>query len=139
MRKLFVFGCAALLAAGLSTVAFAGSLNELDSDGVPNNLDNCQSINNGPLANVSSCASQFDVDQDGYGNACDPDLSNNNVVDFPDIGVVLGSLGGSNPAADITCNGVVDFPDLGAILGSLGQAMAGRSGLACAGTIPCTN
>lgn len=139
MRNLIVLGCTALLAVGLSFGAFAGSLNELDSDGVPNSLDNCHSVNNGPLANPSGCPSQFDVDQDGYGNACDSDLSNNGVVDLPDMGAILGTLGTNNAASDITCNGIVDLPDLGRVLGDLGDVMAGKSGLACAGTIPCTN
>lgn len=141
MRNLFILGCAALLAFGLSFGAFAGSIQDVDNDGVPDNLDNCQVVANGPLLSVSGCG-QFDVDQDGYGNACDADISNNGVVDLPDIGAVLGGLGGSSPLLDISCNGVVDLPDIGAVLGALGQSAGVApflSGLGCAGSIPCLN
>jgi len=138
MRNLVILGCAALLAVGLSFGAFAGSIADADGDGVPDNFDNCDVKANGPLALDLNGCGQTDADQDGYGNACDSDVSNNNIVDLPDIGAILGGLGGSDPLLDISCNGSVDLPDLGRVLADLGNA-PGSSGLACAGTIPCTN
>lgn len=139
MRKLIVLGCATLLAFGLSFAAFAGSIVDFDTDGVPDSLDNCKEIQNGPLANVSSCPSQFDVDQDGYGNACDADISNNGVVGLEDLGAVLGAFGSSDPLTDLSCNGVVGLEDMGAVLGAFGNNPPGVSDLPCAGTVPCTN
>lgn len=139
MRSLIILGCAALLAFGLSMGAFAGSIVDADGDDVPDALDNCQVIANGPTSNPGSCTSQFDVDQDGYGNSCDSDLSNNNVVGLEDLGVVLAAFGGSDPIADITCNNVVGLEDLGRVLADFGNNPPGVSGLPCAGTVPCTN
>jgi hypothetical protein len=135
-RSLIILGCAGMLAFGLSLSSFAGSAPDADNDGVPNQYDNCDAVANGPLLKVGLCG-QNDGDNDGYGNACDADLTNNGIVDIPDLGVVLSNLGSTlTPAVDITCNGIVDIPDLGAVLGKLGQ-LPGSSGLACAGTVPC--
>ena len=137
MRNLIVIGCATFLALSLSMGAFAGSITDTDTDGVPDSLDNCDVLANGPLVADSNNCFQTDGDQDGYGNACDVDLSNNNVNDLPDLIDVLGALGTADPAADITCNGAVDLPDLIIVLGALGGA-PGPSGIGCAGSIPCT-
>jgi len=140
MRNLIILGCAALLAIGLSAASFAGSIVDADNDGVPDDFDNCVSLPNGPLALDPAGCGQTDGDQDGFGNACDADLTNNNIVDLPDISGVLGALGtvGPGQAEDLTCNDVIDLPDLSAVLGALGGS-PGPSGLACAGTVPCTN
>jgi hypothetical protein len=136
MRNLIVIGCATILALSLSTAAFAGSIADVDTDGVPDSLDNCELLANGPLVADTNNCFQFDGDQDGFGNACDVDLSNNLVNDLPDLLDVLAALGTNDPAADITCNDAVDLPDLLAVLAALGGA-PGPSGLPCAGTIPC--
>jgi hypothetical protein len=136
MRNLIVIGCATVLALSLSMAAFAGSITDTDTDGVPDTLDNCEVAANGPLiADANNCF-QTDGDEDGYGNACDVDLSNNGVNDLPDLLAVLSALGTVDPAADVTCNGAVDLPDLLAVLSGLGGA-PGPSGLSCAGAIPC--
>lgn len=124
-----------LLAQGV----IAGSIVDTDGDGVPDDLDNCRLVQNGPLANPGSCPSQFDVDQDGYGNACDTDISNNTVVGLEDGGAILASFGANDPLADVTCNGVVGLEDLGEWISAIGSSPAGDSGLACAGTVPSTN
>lgn len=138
MRKLIVLGCAALLAVGLSFSAFAGSIVDADSDGVPDSLDNCSGVANGPLANAGACSSQFDVDQDGYGNQCDADISNNGLVGLEDLGPVLSTFNTNNPSTDLSCNGLVGLEDLGRVLSAFGSS-PGPSGLGCAGTVPCTN
>jgi hypothetical protein len=43
---------------------------DLDGDGEPNSIDNCPAISN---------ALQLDSDQDGVGDACDPDTPNNDI------------------------------------------------------------
>jgi hypothetical protein len=132
--NLMALGCAFLLALGLSSATFAGSITDGDGDGVPDAFDNCLVVANGPLGG-NPCG-QFDADADGFGNACDPDYGNNLVVDSGDLVVLLGALGGPNVLVDANCNGVVDSGDLVGLLGTLGGS-PGPSGLGCAGTVPC--
>ena len=83
---------------------------DADSDGVADIEDNCRLVPN---------PSQCNTDGDAYGNHCDPDLNNNGVVNFDDLGpmkTAFFSGNGSpnwNPHADLTCNDVVNFEDLG--------------------------
>lgn len=113
----------------LAAAVFADA--DTDGDGIPDAMDNCLYRPN---------PDQLDVDLDGYGNVCDADLTNNAVVDLPDMGAVLSTLGSTtDPHNDITANDVVDLPDLGRILSDLGLYLSGESGLSCAGTTPCTS
>jgi hypothetical protein len=133
--NLMALGCAFLLALGLSSVTFAGSITDDDGDGVPNGFDNCTApLANGPLG--GNACGQYDFDADGYGNACDADYDNNGVVDTNDLIALLGGLGGPNLEIDSNCNGVVDTGDLIGLLGKLGGA-PGPSDLGCAGSVPC--
>jgi hypothetical protein len=132
--NLVALGCALLLALGLASWSFAGSITDGDGDGVPDNFDNCLTHPNGPLG--GNACGQFDADNDGYGNACDNDFNNNAVVDPTDLGDLLVALGGPDSEIDTNCNGVVDPTDLGNLLIGLGGA-PGPSGLGCAGTVPC--
>jgi len=59
---------------------------DTDSDGVPDNLDNCINVPNGPLIPDAGGNSQRDTDGDGYGNVCDADLSGDDVVNAIDYG-----------------------------------------------------
>lgn len=136
-RNFIVLGCAGMLAFGLSFSAFAGSAPDVDSDGVPDAYDNCKSTANGPLLPVGAGCEQEDGNLDGYGNACDADISNNGIVDLPDLSAVLTNLGSTSAAAvDLSCNGIVDLPDLSSVLTKLGQ-VPGPTDLTCAGTPPC--
>lgn len=80
-----------------------------DEDGVPDSTDNCTLVSN---------ADQRDTNGDDFGNACDPDLNNDNVVDFGDLPALQQAFFSQdgdpnwNPDADITGDGVVDFGDL---------------------------
>ncbi len=49
---------------------------DTDGDGIDDSADNCTLVEN---------ADQRDTNGDGFGNACDPDLDNNGVVNFADI------------------------------------------------------
>lgn len=61
---------------------------DTDNDGILDALDNCILVPNGPLIPDAGGNSQRDTDGDGYGNSCDPDISNTPgeaVVNFIDI------------------------------------------------------
>jgi FtsP/CotA-like multicopper oxidase with cupredoxin domain len=74
-----------------------------DGDGVIDGGDNCSARPN---------PDQRDTNQDGYGNACDPDLDNNGVVNFGDFALFRGGFGGSDPDLDFNGDGAVNFGDL---------------------------
>ncbi len=75
-----------------------------DGDGVFDNQDNCTLLSN---------ASQLDVDGDGYGNACDADFNNDNVTNFPDVGLFAVDFQSEGVLqTDLNGDGVVNFVDL---------------------------
>ena len=83
-----------------------------DSDGVPDDIDNCTLTEN---------ADQVDANGDGYGNACDADLNDDCVVNAVDLGQLRLAFFASNgdpnwnPAADLNVDGVVNVVDLGSM------------------------
>ena len=77
---------------------------DTDGDGVKDYADNCTLVAN---------ADQRDTNADGFGNICDPDLSNDCIVNFVDVGAMKSVFFGSDPDADLTGNGAVNFEDLG--------------------------
>lgn len=76
-----------------------------DSDGVPDFIDNCTEV-----ANMM----QTDIDFDGYGNACDGDLNNDNFVNSLDLGIFkqMFMFSGNIPA-DFNDDFIVNSLDLG--------------------------
>ncbi len=77
-----------------------------DGDGLADNADNCiQQANPG----------QQDADGDRFGNACDPDLNNDLIVNASDLGLFRAVFFSSDPTADFNSDGVVNAPDLGVI------------------------
>jgi hypothetical protein len=94
---------------------------DTDLDGIFDSLDNCTLVPN---------PSQCDTNSDGFGNHCDADLDNNNIVNQIDLGMLRDAYGetGSNDA-DLDCNGVVNQIDLGRMRDAQGQP-PGPSGLA---------
>jgi hypothetical protein len=106
---------------------------DLDGDLVPDDEDNCSEVAN---------ESQFDSDEDGYGNACDADYNDDGVVAGPDfvlLQIAWGStLGQPRFNADIDANGdgTVGGPDFIKLVPQWLKP-PGPSGLACAGSIPC--
>jgi uncharacterized repeat protein (TIGR03806 family) len=75
-----------------------------DRDGTMDAADNCTLVSN---------PDQRDSDQDGYGNACDPDFDNDGIVNFSDLGVMKRAFfGDDQPVADLDGDGLVNFTDL---------------------------
>lgn len=85
---------------------------DADTDGVPDPCDNCAGVANGPAVPDAGGDVQRDADQDGFGNACDPDLDGNGVVDFLDLALLRAAFGGEDPVSDLDGSGAVDAPDL---------------------------
>ncbi|NNF17433.1 MAG: hypothetical protein HKN70_11855, partial [Gammaproteobacteria bacterium] len=46
-----------------------------------------------------------------YGNACDPDLNNDNYVNFLDVSIFIPLFLSATPVADFNTDGVVNFLD----------------------------
>jgi hypothetical protein len=96
------------LAAALVMIFFGGAAvaSDLDSDGVPENLDNCPLIAN---------PEQSDADQDGVGDACEcGDVSGDGLVNSTDARLIQRCTGGDFecPAlCDVTGEGICDLDD----------------------------
>lgn len=99
---------------------------DTDADGVLDFMDNCT---------LAANPGQQDTDGDNYGNACDADLNNDNIVNSLDIGLFINelSLYFSTPGVDIdsdfNSDGYVDLTDM-AIFKSLFFQPPGPSGTA---------
>ena len=76
---------------------------DADGDGVRDRRDNCTAVAN---------ADQRDTDDDGIGNACDADLTNDCAVNFADLGELEAVFFTSDPDADFNGDGAVNFADL---------------------------
>lgn len=94
-----------------------------DGDGVPEDVDNCQTVAN---------AGQDDGDSDGYGNACDGDLNNDCITNPVDLGIFASVFFTGDPAADLNSDGIVNPIDLG-IMRTLFFEPPGPSGVASCG------
>ena len=79
-----------------------------DNDAVLDTLDNCLGESN---------PDQLDTNNDGYGNPCDSDLTNDGLVGLPDFLVLTGKFGlsvgdpGYDPEVDFTGEGKIGVPD----------------------------
>ncbi|MEL7447810.1 MAG: SBBP repeat-containing protein [Pseudomonadota bacterium] len=97
-----------------------------DGDGVADEADNCTQVSN---------PDQCDTNGDGFGNLCDPDLDNDNAVNFADLGLLKQvfftepSSANWNPDADMNGDDVINFADLG-IMRSFFFGPPGPSGTA---------
>jgi hypothetical protein len=128
-----------LFAFGFAMSASAGAVLDTDGDLVPNQFDNCSAVANGPNQGTN----QVDSDLDGYGNRCDADYDNNFATTAGDFAVFLGTFGtNSLGETDHDGNGTITAADFAVFLGKFSGIGAanrpGVSGLACAGTTPCT-
>ena len=135
------FKLIALLSASTLVLAYTvfavAPLPDQDSDGVPDEWDNCLDIAN---------ATQTDCDLDGYGNLCDADYDNDTVIGAGDFSILAASFqsndGDANFNACVDCDddGVIGAADFSCLAAGF-QGSPGPSGLDCAdasgATIPC--
>ncbi|MGI9334041.1 MAG: dockerin type I domain-containing protein, partial [Gammaproteobacteria bacterium] len=75
-----------------------------DGDGVADYEDNCIDQPN---------TSQFNQDEDAFGNACDGDFNNSGQTDLADLGLFKAALLTSRPAMDFNADGIVNIIDIG--------------------------
>ena len=119
-----------LVAVVLLCCAFEASAQDFDSDGVPDSIDNCLNDPN----------SQLDPDLDGYGNPCDGDFDQDGDTDQDDFDFyILHCTGGLvSPVCDLDEDGATGgFLEMSHMVSLMGGP-PGPSGLACAGTVPCS-
>jgi len=87
-----------------------------DLDGVPDALDNCRAVPNGPAAGAPS---QQDTDTDGVGNACDCDFDNEGSCAIPDFNLFLVDFqkgSDSGAGTDMDGDGAVGINDFNLFL-----------------------
>jgi len=83
--------------------ALVGAAFDQDRDLRADVIDNCTLVRN---------TLQPDVDVDGYGNACDADVTNDGIVNFADLAQLKRAFFTDDPIADLNADGVVNFADL---------------------------
>jgi hypothetical protein len=91
-----------------------------DSDGMLDATDDCITVPN---------PDQRDTDGDGFGNACDPDLNGDGIVNLADLAALKQVFFRPNANADLNGDGLVNLPDL-AILKQWFLRAPGPSGVA---------
>ncbi len=74
-----------------------------DGDAIPDFADNCLTLPN---------PDQRDTDHDLFGNACDPDLNDDGIVNFTDLARMRSVFFTGDADADLDGDGVVNFTDL---------------------------
>lgn len=94
-------------------------ITDSDNDGIADAQDNCIEIAN---------PAQRDTDGDLFGNACDADLNNDNIINVVDLGILRAVFFSADPDADFNGDGTVNVSDLG-ILRTQFFGMPGPSGL----------
>jgi hypothetical protein len=127
----FVMKLPMLVAVVLLSCAFEASAQDFDSDGVPDSIDNC-------LTSVN--LQQLDPDLDGYGNPCDADFDQDGDTDQDDFDFYSFNCTAAKafPICDLDEDGLIGTSfDLATFIGLFGSP-PGPSGLACAGTVPCS-
>jgi hypothetical protein len=120
-----------------------------DGDGLVDAADNCRLVPNndaGVVPGTSVLRSQLDADGDGYGNMCDGDLNQTNLVTSSDYTTLRNRLNtsysssGNSAEADMNGSGLVTAADYTMLRNRLNTA-PGPSGYGCgvpAGSVACT-
>ena len=92
-----------------------------DGDGIPDAQDNCIDKPNADQRNTNSPV-------DGYGNICDADLNNDNIVNLTDYSAFRAAFGGTAPLtpaqedADFNGDGTVNLSDYSIFRSFFGEA-----------------
>ncbi|AJQ96950.1 putative Ig domain-containing protein [Gynuella sunshinyii] len=94
-----------ILCFSLPAFSLAAVASDTDGDGIPDTHDNCREVIN---------PNQLDSDRDGFGNVCDADYDNNNIVNMDDFDIFLLKFESKDPAADLNGDSEVDIADLSA-------------------------
>jgi hypothetical protein len=104
---------------------------DTDGDGVSDDVDNCIDAPNGPDAPDAGGNVQLYTNHDGYGNACDPDLNNDGIVNALDVGLFRADFNTVTPGSDADFNGdgAVNALDVG-VFRALFNRTPGPSALA---------
>jgi hypothetical protein len=97
----WIVACVGVLLAPAGSAAASG--NDSDGDGSPDAVDNCIEVAN---------PDQLDLDRDGFGNRCDPDLNNDGRINAADLGWFRKHWGEHGGVADLDGDGVVGESDL---------------------------
>ena len=94
---------------GTLTVEYVYEIDQPDSDGdgVIDLLDNC-TLHQNPA--------QVDSNGDGFGNACDPDLNDDGIVNAPDLGIFRTAFFSTGVTdTDFNADGITNAVDLGVL------------------------
>ncbi|NNF67873.1 MAG: hypothetical protein HKM98_10230, partial [Gammaproteobacteria bacterium] len=95
-------GALIVLILGFSTAIANAS--DADGDGIVDVLDNCSAVAN---------SDQRDSDGDDFGNLCDADFNNDNIVNFADLSLLSAAFfQQGNLDEDMNGDGIVNFSDL---------------------------
>ena len=134
LRAITALASAALLTLVFSLASVAGTgpcTTDTDGDGIcdSDGSDNCTAIAN---------PAQRDDDEDGYGNLCDEDVSQDCIIGAPDVAPTFARLFDGSPwtpknrgAYDVNEDNLVGAPDVAQIFGRLFQT-PGPTSRACA-------
>ena len=76
---------------------------DTDNDSIDDSIDNCTNIPN---------IEQRDTDNDGYGNRCDVDISEDCLINVFDLGILRSQFYTSTLYADLNGDGDIDHLDL---------------------------
>jgi hypothetical protein len=113
MKMKFLAGaCALVFALGFAMTATAGVILDNDSDLIPDVLDNCTLVANGP---GQPGINQTDGDNDGFGTACDCDYTQDGTVLGDDLLELFGFFNQSDVSPflhDNTGDGLVLGDDI---------------------------
>jgi hypothetical protein len=114
MKLKMVFYVSLVAMLGFAISANAGSIDDGDSDSIPDVFDNCSTQPNGPAEAPNN---QFDFDDDGFGNRCDADYDGDGDTDLADFNAFLADFG--NPETGIQdhdADGDTDLADFNLFL-----------------------
>lgn len=112
LTKMLVLAVYALALALTTTPTIASAATDTDGDGIIDTLDNCRAKPN---------PNQLDSDDDDFGNVCDADYDNDNLVDDADFDLFIALWDDSDPSADLNGDGLVTSIDFDAFIALYGN------------------